>query len=300
MMESTSSQVFASESTDRQLFANNFDHTPFLFRHKLHTFDLFQMPALMKLAERLLQKKDKKSHYESGEPVVDGYFGDRPPDVTIAEALEKIPTGRNWVIFKRIHEDPIYRDALESFLPELSNLSGVNIGEVFYDPIMTIFVTSPNRITPYHMDGETNFLAQVYGSKNVYVYDGNDRSTVTAQELERYWTGNLPKLDFPPQLPEGTWNFAVSPGTGVFNPPVFPHWVKNGNNVSISVSINFKRIRNSVIGAYRMNHFTRRLGLKPTEPGHSPVLDRSKDLAFGQLYSSAHKVRTYVRDQFGV
>ena len=38
----------------------------------------------------------------------------------------------------------------------------VTIGEVL------ILVSSPGRITPYHMDSETNFLLQVTGSKPGY------------------------------------------------------------------------------------------------------------------------------------
>ena len=34
-----------------------------------------------------------------------------------------------------------------------------------------IFVTSPNRITPYHIDRECNFLMQVSGSKTISIHN---------------------------------------------------------------------------------------------------------------------------------
>jgi hypothetical protein len=293
------SKLFASTVEDLDLFSANFDHTPFEFRHRLHEQTIFQLPELMKLAERLARKNDRKSHYESGTPDVNGYFGARPEGVSIVDALESIRQGKNWVILKRIHEDALYRDALESLLPELSALSGVDMKHVYYDPTLTVFVTSPGRITPYHMDGETNFLAQIHGSKLCYIYNGKDPAILPQTDLERYWTGHLPKIDYPAGMPVGNWQYHLKPGNGVFNPATFPHWLQNGPDVSVSVSINFKRRRNATIGAHRMNHFARKLGLHPTPPGKSPSLDRMKQLTFGQMYETAHAARGFVRSRFG-
>src|ERR1700722_18244714 len=74
----TGPAVFPHDAENGKLFAENFDHHPFQFRHALDTMDIFQMPALLKLAERCMQKRQFKSHYETGEPVVDGFFGNKP------------------------------------------------------------------------------------------------------------------------------------------------------------------------------------------------------------------------------
>jgi hypothetical protein len=203
------------------------------------------------------------------------------------QALAEIESGKNWVILKRIHEDPVYGAVLKSLIPELSRLTGVDIAECYYDPTMTIFVTSPGRITPYHMDGETNFLAQVRGPKDVYLYDPGKDCVLSHEQMERYWTGNLPKIDLPEALPQGHWKYRLLPGNGVFNPAVFPHWLQNGPEVSVSVSINFKRRNNATIGAYRTNNYLRKLGLRPTAPGVSPTVDRVKEATFGRLYQIA-------------
>jgi len=292
-------KLFSATVDDSNLFSANFDHTPFEFRHKLNDQPIFQLPALMELAERLAQKNDKKSHYESGTPDVNGYFGARPEGQTIVDALESIRQGKNWVILKRIHEDPLYREALESLIPELSALSGVDMKSVYYDPTLTVFVTSPGRITPYHMDGETNFLAQIHGTKLCYIYDAKDPSILSQQDMEKYWTGKLPKIDYPAGMPVGNWQFQLKPGNGVFNPATFPHWLQNGPDVSVSVSINFKRKWNKTIGAHRTNYFARKLGLKPTAPGRSAALDQIKQLTFGQLYEAAYSTRAMVRKRLG-
>jgi hypothetical protein len=296
----TESAVFPHDAENSQLFAENFDHHPFLFRHALDTMDIFQMPALLKLAERCMQKRQFKSHYETGEPVVNGFFGNKPSDVTLVQALERIGEDRNWIILKRIHEEPEYRAALEVFISELSSLSGIDLRSRYHDPILTIFITSPNRITPYHLDGEANFLAQVLGKKSVFLYNAQDPYILTTEEKEKYWTGKLQAPRWHDELADGQWRYDVAPGLGVFNPATFPHWVKNTDNVSVSVSINFKRVRNDAIGAYRANYYARKIGLHPTEPGRSSTVDRMKNLTFGKLYEGIHSTRRVLRTRFGI
>jgi hypothetical protein len=294
------STVFPHDSVTSRLFASRFDQSPFEFSHALHLMPIFQMPALLKLAERCMQRRERKSHYESGEPVVNGQFGNKPADMTLVQALERIGEGKNWIILKRIHEEPEYREALELFISELSDLTGIDLRRKYHDPILTIFITSPNRITPYHLDGEANFLAQVQGKKSVFLYNANDPKILTVEEMERYWTGNLHAPRWHDELSEGQWHFKVSPGLGVFNPATFPHWVRNDDNVSVSVSINFKRVRNDAVGAYRANYYARKLGLHPRAPGESASIDRLKNLAFGKLYEGAHSARKALRFRFGI
>ncbi|MGA2349512.1 MAG: hypothetical protein ABSF70_03685 [Terracidiphilus sp.] len=294
------STVFSHDQESGKLFARNFDHQPFLFHHALDTMEIFQMPALLDLAKRRMRKSEHKSHYETGEPVMNGYFGNKPAEMNLVEALEGIGEGKNWIILKRIHEEPEYRAALDAFISELSDLSGKDLRRNYHDPILTIFITSPNRITPYHLDGEANFLAQVQGKKSVFLYNSRDPKILTNEEMERYWTGNLLAPRWHDELSEGQWRYDVSPGLGVFNPATFPHWVKNSNNVSVSVSINFKRVRNDEIGAYRANYYERKIGLRPTEPGRSPGLDRMKNLTFGKLYEGVHAARSALRSRFGI
>jgi hypothetical protein len=294
------SSVFPSDAETGNLFAANFDHRPFQFRHTLDSMDIFQMPALLKLAERCMRKRQHKSHYETGKPVVNDYFGSKPADMTLVQALEQIGEGGNWIILKRIHEEPEYRAALELFISELSVLSGTDLRRRYRDPILTIFITSPNRITPYHLDGEANFLAQVQGSKSVFLYNAHDPRILTPEEKESYWTGHLLAPRWHEELSEGHWRYDISPGLGVFNPATFPHWVKNSNNVSVSVSINFKCVRNDEIGAYRANYYARKIGLHPTMPGRRPAIDRLKNLTFGKLYEGAHATRSTLRSRFGI
>lgn len=296
----TASSMFPQDTETRSLFAANFDHQPFLFSHSLDRMELFQMPALLKLAERCMQKRQHRTHFETGDPEMNGLFGNKPSGMSLVEALEQIAEGRNWIILKRIHEDPEYRAALEMFITELSQLTGIDLRRRYHDPILTIFITSPNRITPYHLDGEANFLAQVHGRKLVHLYDAHDPYILTTEEMERYWTGHLLAPRWHEELADGQWRYELAPGLGVFNPATFPHWLRNADNVSVSVSINFKRVRNDEIGAYRTNYYARKLGMRPTPPGRLPGVDRLKSITFGRLYEGAHASRRLLKARLGV
>jgi hypothetical protein len=69
----------------------------------------------------------------------------------------------------------------------------------------------------------------------------------------------------------------MEPTDGVYVPPHAPHWVQNGDEVSVSFSITFQTPLNErAIRVHSMNAKLRRLGLSPRPPGQRPRLDRRK------------------------
>ena len=73
-------------------------------------------------------------------------------------------------------------------------------------------------------------------------------------------------------------------GTGVHHPSLAPHDYKNGDTYSVAVGVHLcKKDIDKKARAYQVNGFMRRLGLKPTPPGKSPLKDRIKIGALGLL-----------------
>ncbi len=71
--------------------------------------------------------------------------------------------------------------------------------------------------------------------------------------------------------------FDLQPGFGLHFPVTYPHWVQNGNAVSVSFSITFRTPdldRRKVV--YGMNHRARQNGSDPTPYGVSPWKDNVK------------------------
>jgi hypothetical protein len=79
-------------------------------------------------------------------------------------------------------------------------------------------------------------------------------------------------------------SFEFRPGVGAYMPSTSPHWVKNHDNVSITMSFTYytrstSRIERLDVGNYLM----RRLGVPARPVGQSPLIDRVKN----QLYKLA-------------
>ncbi len=128
------------------------------------------------------------------------------------------------------------------------------------------------------MDGEHNFLLQIRGSKEVSIFDQNNRAVITEEELERYYQGKSHRnLKFNDSKQAYAQVFTLTPGVGLHFPVTAPHWVKNGNEVSISFSITFRSLESEKRSMlYFVNGRLRQLGMNPTSPGVSSWRDQVK------------------------
>ncbi len=267
-------------------FSAQFDQLPFSFEHALATTAEFGWPALCELAARCALRPNS-FYMEMGETEAGAKWKPGTTDLPVDEALRRFaddtPASMLWVMLKRIQEDECYRSLLQGWIQELSQLLGYSMMDFYRDPVMTVLITSPRRITPCHCDGEANLLMQIRGSKTVCIADGRDRGILPAEALEQFWSGDLQPVSLTPAITAQAWRYQLTPGIGVTNPVVFPHWVENGSEVSVSLSLNFKRRADRHANAYKVNRQLRRLGLKPWAPGKSRILDETKS----GLYQSA-------------
>lgn len=92
------------------------------------------------------------------------------------------------------------------------------------------------------------------------------------------WSKDNNAAVYKPQYQDRAYVFEMKPGTGVHIPVNSPHWLKNGDNVSISLSISYqyKDWRRKYV--FQANYYLRKFGLNPTPPGRSALLDNTKRL----------------------
>jgi hypothetical protein len=123
------------------------------------------------------------------------------------------------------------------------------------------------------------------------MFDAADRSILSDEELESYYSSTYKyNLSFREEYQTKAEVFELRPGLGLHFPVTAPHWVHNGNEVSVSFSITFKTIASERRGAvYNINRRLRRLGLRPAPFGQSAVRDSAKSLAFRAI-SRAQRV----------
>ena len=211
--------------------------------------------------------------------------------MTLLDAFDNLAAGDSLILLKSAHVHPDYGLLLRDVLGEVGDLLGTDIEMRYASNICTILIASPRRVTPYHMDNAYNFLMQVHGTKTFYVFDGTDPEILSPFELEQFWSGDGSAACYSEAKQKKAQEFALSAGSGVHVPIAYPHWAQNGSEVSVAVSINFKPVRNMAADMFRLNAKLRRLGLNPTPPGRSKVLDASKLVGLRTITSVKQAVK---------
>ena len=276
---------------DPAAFRRDFNRTSFAVRHRLAGHPLFETQRLARLAEALHRRGDRDKFVALGarDTTTGTRFSDMPRLPAAADTLRHLDEIGTWMKLSHAHEvDGDYRELMDGLLLELEALSGEPLHDLISWKMLTIFLASPRITTPYHIDHESNFLLQVRGSKEVCLFDGLDRSVLPVGEIERFYGGNAEAARYRADLGDRGTVYRLTPGIGVHHPPLAPHWVRNGDEVSVSVSVSFcLRPLDREAKIHQANMVLRRLGLHPATIGRHPMRDRVKDATIRML-SSRH------------
>ena len=256
---------------DPQAFAAGFGKRPFLLRHHLAGHALFSLDRLIALSKSL---PADRVEYNAGDLPVSIDPARTPRNgLSPEETIRRIRECRSWLVLKNVELDPAYRVLLERCLAETKI--------PMREKQAYIFVSSPHAVTPYHLDPEENFLLQIRGRKTLQVFDPADRTVLSEQELERFFSGAHRNLVFRDQALASARSFELTPGVALHVPLAAPHWVQNGPQVSISFSITGQtRASMRRQKVHRMNGRLRRLGLRPRPAGYSPLRDALKEFCY--------------------
>jgi hypothetical protein len=265
-----------------------FDRQAFQFRHLLADHPLFKIPRLVQL---VLSQPSNELYFDQGDASIDQRWNAMPPKtLSLDQAIQKIEEAKAWIIINHAERrDPEYRELLDKALDEI--LIGSHLEHQIKSREVIIFVSSPRRVTTYHIDRECNFLLQVAGEKTIYIFDRDDRQILAEEEIEQFWSRDNNAARYKPQHQERAQAFHLTPGDGVHIPVNCPHWVQNGDQVSVSVSINFQfhdRVRANI---YRMNYLMRKAGFDPTPPGRVGWKDSLKGVAMTPLVEGRRLIR---------
>lgn len=241
----------------------------FSIHHRLVDHPLLSLAALADLADALPSSAIER--HDANQPLlVPGGAEDLqgPP----SETVRTIGTNGRWMVMWNLEQIAPYKrlmdEVLDEALPYLPKREGsMGRRESF------LFLSAPQSITPVHFDPEHNFLLQIRGQKEVDVGRFPDRAW-ERRELDRYYDGGHRNLV---EIPPRSGVFYLNPGQGIYLYPWAPHWVFNGPEPSISLSITFRTRRSQRLeNADLFNRRLRRHGWKPLPPGESDALDHAK------------------------
>lgn len=255
-------------------FRAGFNRRPFKIEHHLADHPLFELSRLVELAQHL---PESRVEYNPGNLSVSHDPNKTPRNgLSIEETIARIEECKSWMVLKNVELDGEYGALLDACLDAMRPYTeavapGMCRREGF------VFISSPGSVTPFHIDPENNFLLQIRGQKDVYLFDREDRVVISERDVESFFAGAHRNVPFDDAFRSRGELFELVPGEGLHFPVAAPHWVKNGSAVSISFSITFQTddsLRRQSL--YRFNRQMRRLGLDPTPVGKSPTCDAVK------------------------
>lgn len=181
--------------TDFEQSRGALNRRPFRLHHSLAHHPAFQLERLIAEA-REATKRPSDLYFDSGDVSVDQKWGKIPvSELSYEEVLQRIEHSRAWLIMKHMEVDPEYASILRSCTESVLELAPEPLRSQISSPEMLIIVSSPGRITPFHIDAELNFLVQIRGTKTARVFDRSHRTVLTEEEIERFYTvdGDCPE-----------------------------------------------------------------------------------------------------------
>ncbi len=252
------------------------------FTHDIHRDDRLTLAAVADLADRL--PRESVIADTAAQPLLVPHGGpprgalERPGDV-----IRDLRNANAWLTLLNVEADPGMAELMNAHLDQLeANLvarRGRRRGRM-RKRVAFVFVSSPNSVTPVHFDIEHSLLMQVSGCKTVSI-GRFETDAVRRREFDRYWDGSHGRIeDLPPEIAA----YTMTPGRAVYIPPGTPHWVHNGPDISLSVTLTYftaATVRENRIEDF--NSHLRRRHLRPREPGRSAAIDTVKVGAMGVL-----------------
>jgi hypothetical protein len=240
--------------------------------HALRGHPSFTLDALAGLADSLPPKAVER-HAADQPLLVPG--GQEHLPTKPSDTVRNIRTNGSWMVMWNLEQNESYRRIIDAVLDQAAPLlprreAGMGRREAF------LFISSPNSVTPVHFDPEHNFLLQISGIKQIGIGKFPDRAS-EIRALDRYYDGSHRNLD---SVPPTSSAHVMNPGDGVYVYPWAPHWVHNGPEPSVSLSLTFRTGRSQRIeNACMFNRKLRIHGLRPHPAGEFEPLDRAKAAA---------------------
>lgn len=254
-------------------FSTGYPETPHKLVHRLGQHPLLEVEALAALAEALPERSVEYNRADL--PVgIDG-----KPDATgvpIGQAIRHILTSRSWAVLKNVEQDQAYaallHDLLEELRPDIERRTGRMLMTQAF-----VFISSPGAVTPYHFDPEHNILLQVRGSKVMTQFPAGNADFAPDEVHEAYHTGGARELRWRDEMAPHGREFPLAPGEALYVPVMAPHFVRNGAEPSVSLSITWRSEWSfAEADARAFNSVLRGFGLRPAQTARWPARNTAK------------------------
>lgn len=269
------------DPSQREALRQSYPERQQRLRHSLPGHSLLTRDALIELAHAM---RPQDVMCFSGAVPVDASDGGAPrSELTPEETIRGIETNRSWMVFKSADQHPAYAALMSDLLSEIESVVLPATGPMMEREAF-IFVSSPGSITPFHLDPEHNILIQVEGSKMMTVFPQVHDRIATAEAHEAFHHSGNYTLPWDESYAELGTEHRLDAGDALYVPVKAPHFVRNGDAPSISLSITWRSAWSwDEADARNFNRVMRNIGLSLDAPQRWPQSNRAKAYSYRAL-----------------
>lgn len=257
-------------------FASAYPLAPKLLQHDLVGHELLTLDALARASQAM--NPDHVERRVANAANGGDFAMDQNGKADVAEVIRKIDASGNWVMLRFVEQLPEYRALLNSLMdniaPAVLPATGPGMALKGF-----IFISAPGTLTPFHFDCEYNILFQIAGDKKFATYPPAE-PWLTLGHREAYHGAGANMLPWIDSYESDATVHAMQPGDALYVPYAAPHWVRAGDQPSISLSMTWQSEWSQAAGdAMQVNPLLRRFGLPAGELPAWPKMPTARALS---------------------
>lgn len=242
------------------------------FKHRLEETGLFTDEALARLIDETPREMVTICTMRENPPPDELWIAGEAKDLDGAALVEAARKGALWVSPRSaMTRHPRYRPVFDQMMAEFSKATGV---PVLAGGDAALLISSARMGIFFHVDPAETMLWHVRGHKTIHVYPPKEEHVTEAALEAILLKETLSDLPYSPQMEAGVQSVDLAPGEAAYWPLHSPHRVTNGDDLNVSVSVEFSTLRSRLTNGvfYTNGVLRRRLGLKPVSRRTPDVL----------------------------
>lgn len=241
------------------------------FNHRLEDTGLFTDEALARLIDEHPRDQVTICTMRPNPPANETWIAGEGGDLSGAELVEAARKGALWVSPRSaMTKNPRYKVVFDRLMNEFSKETGLT----HLTADAAVLISSPKMGIYFHVDPAETMLWHVRGHKTIHVYPPR-QDIVTEAALEAILLKEtLSDLPWTPAMEDHGLPVMLKPGQGAFWPQHSPHRVVNGDDLNVSISVEFSSPQSMLTNGvfYGNARLRRTLGWAPSSRGPARAL----------------------------
>ncbi len=263
--------------------------------HRLEETGLFTDEALARLIDEHPRDELTVCTMRPNPPPHETWIAGDPGKLTGAELVEAARKGALWVSPRSaMTKNPRYKVVFDRLMGEFTKATGI--------PHLTadaaVLISSPNMGIFFHVDPAETMLWHIRGHKTIFVYPPREDHVTEAALEAILHKETLSDLPYNSLMENEVTPVMLSPGEGAYWPLHSPHRVINGEDLNVSISIEFSSPRSMLTNSvfYTNGALRRRFGWAPKSRGVAQAVSPAYLLAAKALKTYAPPAMNFERN----